>query len=165
MSSIGSSFSPLQVTTPSFLERLNLSEGVDEASLTDAQRTARDEINALETALADSPPAVEGDESEEAPTPNVLSFVSEQFQGENSDTAVAFLLDLAAQELSQPRNIDLEEGLEGIGASDLTETQALTQVLEFAVETNRLLQSSDASIGLRLEILGDLQNGLRDLQA
>ena len=165
MSSIGSSFSPLQVATPSFLERLNLSEGVDEASLTDAQRTARDEINALETALADSTPAVEGDESEEAPTPNVLSFVSEQFQGENSDTAVAFLLDLAAQELSQPRNIDLEEGLEGIGASDLTETQALTQVLEFAVETNRLLQSSDASIGLRLEILGDLQNGLRDLQA
>lgn len=165
MSSIGSSFSPLQVTTPSFLERLNLSEGVDDTSLTDVQRSARDEINALETALADSAPAVEGDDSEEAPTPDVLSFVSEQFQGENSDTAVAYLLDLAAQELSQPRDIDLEEGLEGIGAGDITETQALTQVLEFAVETNRLLQSSDASIGLRLEILGDLQNGLRDIQA
>ncbi len=165
MSSIGSSFSPLQVATPSFLERLNLSEGVDDASLTDVQRTARDEINALETALADSAPVAEGDDSEEAPTPDVLSFVSEQFQGENSDTAVAFLLDLAAQELSQPRDIDLEEGLQGIGAGDLTETQALTQVLEFAVETNRLLQSSDAPIGLRLEVLGDLQNGLRDLQA
>lgn len=165
MSSIGSSFSPLQVATPSFLERLNLSESVDDTSLTDAQRTARDEINALETALADSAPAVEGDEGEEAPTPDVLSFVSDQFQGENSDTAVAYLLDLAAQELSQPRDVDLEEGLEGIGADDLTETQALAQVLEFAVETNRLLQSSDASIGLRLEILGDLQNGLRNLQA
>ena len=90
MSSIGSSFSPLQVATPSFLERLSLSEGVDDASLTDAQRTARDEINALETALADSAPAVEADDSEEAPTPNVLSFVSEQFQGENSDTAVSY---------------------------------------------------------------------------
>ena len=165
MSSIGSSFSPLQVTTPSFLERLNLSEGVDDASLTDAQRTARDEINALETALTDSGPAVEGDEGEESPTPDVLSFVSEQFQGENSDTAVAYLLDLAAQELSQPRDVDLEEGLESIGADNLTESQALAQVLDFAVETNRLLQSSDASIGLRLEILGDLQNGLRDLQA
>ncbi|MEP6446297.1 MAG: hypothetical protein ABJ034_15595, partial [Hyphomicrobiales bacterium] len=116
MSSIGSSFSPLQVATPSFLERLNLSESVDDASLTDAQRTARNEINALETALADSAPAVEGDEGEEAPTPDVLSFVSEQFQGENSDTAVAFLLDLAAQELSQPSDINLEEGLESIGA-------------------------------------------------
>ena len=163
MSSIGSSFSPLQVTTPSFLERLNLSENTDDTSLTDAQRTARNKINALETALADSAPTIEGDEGEEAPTPNVLSFVSEQFQGENSDTAVAYLLDLAAQELSQPRDIDLEDGLEGIGADDVTESQALAQVLDFAVETNRLLQSSDASIGLRLEILGDLQNGLRDL--
>ena len=131
----------------------------------DRQQSARDEINALETALADSAPVVEGDESEEAPTPDVLSFVSEQFQGENSDTAVAYLLDLAAQELSQPRDVDLEDGLESIGADDLTETRALSEVLQFAVETNRLLQSSDASIGLRLEILGDLQNGLRDLQA
>lgn len=165
MSSIGSSFSPFQAATPSFLERLNLSESVDNADLTEAQQSARDEINALETALADSAPVVEGDESEEAPTPDVLSFVSEQFQGENSDTAVAYLLDLAAQELSQPRDVDLEDGLESIGADDLTETRALSEVLQFAVETNRLLQSSDASIGLRLEILGDLQNGLRDLQA
>ena len=165
MSSIGSSFSPFQAATPSFLERLNLSESVDNADLTEAQQSARDEINALETALADSAPVVEGDESEEAPTPDVLSFVSEQFQGENSDTAVAYLLDLAAQELSQPRDVDLEDGLESIGADDLTETRALSEVLQFAVETNRLLQSSDASIGLRLEILGDLQNGLRNLQA
>ncbi|MEP1442487.1 MAG: hypothetical protein ABJK39_05705 [Hyphomicrobiales bacterium] len=162
MSSIGSSFSPFQAATPSFLERLNLSESVDNADLTEAQQSARNEINALETALAESAPVGEG---EEAATPNVLSFVSEQFQGENSDTAVAYLLDLAAQELNQPSDIDLEEGLEGIGADDLTETRALAQVLQFAVETNRLLQSSDASIGLRLDILGDLQNGLRDLQA
>lgn len=152
-----------QSASPSFLDRLNLGAAVDESTLSESQRAARDEITRLQDALTDSAPvAAEGEEPSE---PDVLAFVADQFQGENSDVAVAFLLDAASRDLQQPNELTFEEGLEGLGVDDLSETQALNQVLQLAVDTARLLRESDAPIGLRLDILGDLQNGLRDIQS
>lgn len=163
MSSISTAIAPpAPAPRPSFLDRLNLSPSNGDEGLTAGQIAARDEIATLEAALQ------EETENADAPRGAILSFIADRFQDENSDTAVAYLLDLANRQITGRSGFDvaLDSDSNGLNGLENRETPlTVSSVLDLALDTQSLLRESRAPIGLRLSILADLQNGLREIEA
>ena len=110
--------------------------------------------------------AEEGEDTET--TRRITDFVSDQLlAGDNSDEAVAFLLNLANQEQNPRDSLQgrVETQLSGSSQNFSNREPTLTEVLDLANETFRQLRESNAPIGLQLSVISETFEGLQDIRA
>lgn len=158
--------SNLSVNVTSFAARLSpvAAERLQES------KQVSDEIVTLQNRFNEEFGIGENEGASEEITSNrrITDFVSDQLlNGENSNEAVAFLLDLADQELNPRGGIEtqIESQLTGNRQNFANREPTLTDVLDLANETFRQIRERNAPIGLQLSVITEAFEGLQQLRA